>query len=149
MKNEIEYQVKELAKEAMRATQEYRLGEAAQEYLETQRKIMYTLNLEKDDIELHPTRVKLPFRGKEIVILPADEWEDYEIQYQEKLENLYQAYGIIDRMSDDLAEYRAQYDLSNYIKDSKRACDMDDFEWIRERFKDVYDEDLEDEEPEY
>lgn len=144
MKDDIGNQLKALAKEAMRETHEYMLGEAAREYLETQRKIMYTLNLEKDDIELHPTRVKLPFRGKEIVILPADEWEDYEIQYQENLENLCEAYRAIDSISDNLAVYRERYDLSKYIKDSKRACDVDDFERTRERFKDVYDD-----EPEY
>lgn len=146
MKDEIKNQLKALAKEAMRETHEYMLGEAAREYLETQRKIMYTLNLEKNDIELHPTRVKLPFRGKEVIILPANEWEDYEIQYQENLENLYEAYRAIDGISGDLAAYRERYDLSRYIKDKRRECDTADFERIRDHFKDMYDDD---DEPEY
>ena len=146
MKDEIQNQLKALAKEAMRETHEYMLGEAARDYLETQRKIMYTLNLEKDDIELHPTRVKLPFRGKEVIILPANEWENYEIQYQENLENLYEAYRAIDSMNGKLATYRERFDLSKYIKDKRMECDTADFERIRDRFKDIYDED---DEPEY
>lgn len=141
MENEIKEQVKALAKEAMRDTYAHCLGEAAREYLETQRKIMYALHLKKEEITLHPVRTKLPFKG-DIVILPANEWDDYEAEFQAILGDLEVAYRLIDELQGTAEKYHKMVDFDHYLKVNKLSCDVDDFERVRERFQENYGEDL-------
>lgn len=148
MENEIKVQVKALAKEAMRETYAYCLGAAAKDYLETQRKIMYTLYLEKEGIALQPVRTKLPFKG-DIVILSANEWDDYEAEFQAVLGNLEETYRIIDKLQDTAEKYHKMVDFDNYLKVNKLSCDINDFERVRERFQKTYDEDLGEDEIEF
>lgn len=144
MQSEIGNQLKNVAKEAMRATREYKLGEAAQEYLETQRKLLYMLHMEKEEISLHPTRKKIPFKG-EIVILSAEEWDDLETAYQERLSDLVECQKIIEQLEEIQEKYYKLTNFDNFIKVNSSAYDVDDFEKIRDRFEDEFCED----EPEY
>lgn len=144
MKSVIGNQLKNVAKEAMRATHEYRLGEAAQEYLETQRKMLYMLHLEREEISLHPTRKKIPFKG-EIVILSAEEWDDFETAYQERLSDLLECQNLIEELEEIKGRYYELTDLANFIKVDNNSYDADNFEKVRDRFEREFCE----EEPEY
>ncbi len=134
MKCVIGNQLKNVAKEAMRATLEYKLGDAAREYLETQRKMLYMLHLEREEISLHPTRKKIPFKG-EIVILSAEEWDDFETAYQERLSDLLECQKMIEDLEEIKGRYYELTDLANFIKADNNSYDADNFEKVRDRFE--------------
>lgn len=94
-------------------------------------------------------------KGKQVAIIDADEWNQFDEWVSECLGDLTTAREIIDLMQpvydEFYGEYQRKHNISfdDYLTVQLASYDADDFERVRDKFEDEYFKDLiEDEEPE-
>lgn len=94
-------------------------------------------------------------KGKQVAIIDADEWSQFDEWVSECLGDLTAAREIIDLMQpvydEFYREYQSQHNINfdDYMAVQLASCDADEFERVRAKFEDEYFKDLDDgQEPE-
>lgn len=116
------------------------------EEVQKERHMLFDLCLE--DYALLPLHTYGKRRGKQVVTVPLDGWENLLEQYSQVLGDLMIAREIIKKIKPVYDEYQKTYEkehgfeLYEYIKMVNTLYDSDEFERVRDQFEEEYNRQL-------
>lgn len=141
MNEALSKEFQELDTNTRNATNEAKLPESIQKYLEYQRHCLYEAYQNTEEVKPHPTTLKLPFMKRKLVVLDNEEWNDYYDFNVETLNTLIQAFKEISRLEDRIYELQPpKMDFDEFIKENTQQHDTEEFERILEHSNTLIDD---------
>lgn len=137
---------KKLTETVKDATNEYKLPESIQKYLEYQRHCLYEAYQNMEEVKPHPTTLKRPFTKRKYIILNYEEWDEYNDFNIATLNTLIEAFKEIERLEDIIDKLQPpKWNMDEYIGGNAQQYDTEQFEKILEHSNMLIDDILADE----